>query len=282
MFALIIISKNQFKYLGAQLDKVKDMSIKPDKVYYMMDRDSADDVKLAHQIISNSGLDNVKLLVNNDIPDTMGRPMMYDGEEHFLAGYCRNKCIDIAIEDGCDKFVFIDGDCIPEDGIVAGYTKYLSTNKPMALCGRRDDFQHMFRDQREFNHYDNMFADEIVVINNYNQVLDSAVLWTCNFGMNIECVNRIRLINKSLYGNDEVFSSFFAGTWGGEDGFLGVECFLDDEITLAGIGVKRSGITHIHHDRPERKYSHHTFMKHLSNMVKVHEYMIENFGIGVD
>ena len=39
MIALIIISKNQVPYMEQMLCKVDEMSVKPDRLYYMLDRE---------------------------------------------------------------------------------------------------------------------------------------------------------------------------------------------------------------------------------------------------
>ena len=39
MIALIIISKNQVPYMEQMLSKVDEMSVKPDRLYYMLDRE---------------------------------------------------------------------------------------------------------------------------------------------------------------------------------------------------------------------------------------------------
>lgn len=279
MLALIIISKNQVKHLEQILFKISGMTVKPDRIYLLQDRDSIDDVNHAKSIISKFKFDNLIHVINNDEPAYIGRPQMNYGEQHFLAGYCRNKCIDLAISDGCSEFIFIDGDCLPEGEIVSGYHKYLKKDNAIVLCGRRNDFQFKYHDQREYNQYENIFAEDFTIIRQEVAVLDSAVLWSCNIGMNIAAVQRLKCINKTLYGYDEVFSTWFSGTWGGEDGFLGVECFYDDEITLAGLGVQRSGITHIHHERPDKKYAHIQFIKRLKDIVSMHKYLLKNYSV---
>lgn len=279
MIALIIISKNQVKYLPQMLLKLKAMSEQADKIYYLTDRDSAADCKCAKKLIEESGLENLTYIQNETIPGYLGRPIMYYGEEHFLSGYCRNFCIDKAIADGCDQFVFIDGDCLPEGDIISGYKKYLTCDEARLICGKRDESHFHYRDQREFNEYDNIFSEHLTPVTSETAMLDSAVVWSCNIGMNLSAINRLRTINDTLYGKPEVFSSFFLGTWGGEDGFLGAECFYDSDIKIYGLGVGRTGITHIHHDRPLKKYGFNTFTYRLKTTIDMHRYLLENYTI---
>lgn len=280
MIGLIIISKNQVPYMDQILAKVDEMTVKPDRLYYMLDREDekgkneAVDIMAKHSCAFFS-----KLMFNDKVPTNVYRPMMTPDVDYFLAGYCRNICINEALEDGCDKLVFIDGDCLPEGDIIKGYDEYLTNEKPVVLCGRRDDFSFGYTDQREHNKYRNIFRDPFTVIDEEAPVLDSAVLWSCNIGMNKAAIERLIKINTTLYGYNCVFSPIFSGRWGGEDSFLGIECFYDKEIILAGLGVPRTGITHIHHDRPKAKYGHATFIEPLRNAVIAHKYLLENYEV---
>lgn len=256
------------------------MEVKPDRLYYMLDRepmsvrDEATAVMGRHECKPFS-----KLMFNDKIPENVCRPQMAPGVDYFLAGYCRNICIREAIAAGCDKLVFIDGDCLPECDIIKGYDEYLSGDRPVVLCGKRDDVGFGYTDQREHNKYRNIFRDCFTIVDEEAAVLDSAVLWSCNMGMNKSAVDRIAHINSTLYGYDCVFSPLFSGRWGGEDGFLGVECFYDKDIILAGLGVPRTGITHIHHERPRSLYGHATFIEPLRNAVTAHKYLLENYEV---
>jgi hypothetical protein len=277
MTGLIIISKGQIRYLPYIIGKISDMTLRPDAIYYLMDRDVESDVSTARNIIHDSGFDFINLIENYDVPCGLRRPMMTAGMPYFLSGFCRNVCIDKAISDGCDRIVCIDGDCIPECCIIEGYNKFLPKDSPSVVCGKRNDAVLGFSDQREHNKYPNIFSDNISEVSYEAAVLDSAVLWSCNIGMNALAVRRIKEINKKYYGISEVFSSIFSGRWGGEDSFLGIECFYDENISLMAMGFPRSGITHIDHPRPIDKYAHSTFLKDLNDAVTVHKYLIENF-----
>ena len=115
MIGLIIISKNQVPYMDQILTKVDEMSVKPDCLYYMLDREPNTVTKQAIGIMSRHDCKSFsKLLFNTNVPENVYRPMMTPGVDYFLAGYCRNICIREALADGCDKLVFIDGDCLPE------------------------------------------------------------------------------------------------------------------------------------------------------------------------
>jgi hypothetical protein len=62
-----------------------------------------------------------------------------------------------------------------------------------------------------------------------------------------------------------VFSTEFLGTWGGEDGFVGMECYYSGIPTYA-LPNGENGIIHQPHIRPLNKYDHPTFIPYLEAM----------------
>ena len=91
MIALIIISKNQVPYMEQMLCKVDEMSVKPDRLYYMLDREPKNVQEEAMSIVSRHACKTVvKLMFNDKVPESVYRPMMTPNVDYFLAGYCRN------------------------------------------------------------------------------------------------------------------------------------------------------------------------------------------------
>ena len=184
----------------------------------------------------------------------------------------RNLAIDRAIEDGCGVFVMIDGDCIPEENLVKAHLEVGSINVPSLTCGRRNDVKYGWKDQRDvdpkmkalslFNHGNGF------IIHNQDLLYKSSIVWTCNVAMNLSSIKIIKKLNLRYYGRSEVFSSEFLGTWGGEDGFLGIQANMS-RIFINTISEEKAGIRHIDHPRPLSKYSDQQFGEYLKTHIEL-------------
>ena len=261
---LIISSKTQYKYIDKIINAVNNMSIKPDILYYVLDRESYVGKKYCNIKIKELKCE-YELIINDQYPDYCGRPSMHNDVDYFLTGYCRNVCIDKSIKIGITQFIFIDGDCVPEKDLIKDYINILNKITPTLAFGKRKEEMYKWNDQRCISdtNVNTIFKNEYNEIIDESLFIDSAVVWTCNVGMNISCINEIKKINNMCYGNNEVFSSLFYGTWGGEDGFLGLECLYASSIKVYSINTLYSGIRHIYHERPKNKYAHKEFIFYL-------------------
>lgn len=258
--ALVILSHAQDKYLPSMLDAINSFDEKPSRVMIMLDRPGIKEHIITKRCLSK--YPDIELHVNSDLPAYAGRPQMLCGEEYFLSGYMRNIAIGMIDWENTDGVIFIDGDCIPERGLISGHAEALKYGG--LSVGKRCERKWLWNDQREMKD-DSLipiFGKEPMSVTNEWFIVDSGVVWTCNVGLSKNAVMRLSWLNHHLYGRYEVFSTDFCGTWGGEDGFLGMECFYTG-IPIYTVSHGAKHIRHQDHERPLRKYDHMTFMDYL-------------------
>jgi len=275
--ALIIPLYKQSKYLSRILEGIEKQTVKPDLVCLVFDRPKDDADFNAEEI--GKIVDNYSIEINvtqiHEHSSYIGNPP--NGKELFLTPLMRNKGISAALIEGCDQFIFIDGDCIPQPSLVASHIKKLSANVPVLTVGRRRESKYRWQDQRENEpnlcHLE-LFRKDGVLINNPELLRQSLIVWSCNIGLNLQAVQILRKFNDRYFNRREVFSSAFNGKWGGEDGFLGIEAW-HCKIFITTLGEKGSGVEHIDHPRPKDKYNinHRDFfdeqVRILRELVKV-------------
>lgn len=275
---LAIPSKNQIQYLEEMIASLEAQSVLPDKVLYLMDRPSGRDRITAMKRLSGHKFIEPKFITQE--PEYIGRPMMYDGEDHFLTGYVRETAVDYMIENGYDAVVFLDGDCMPEKNFVRDHKRVLSKTEATTTVGKRKEKKFKWDDQRAVRETSSIILfkpiDAPVMIEGY--FVDSGVVWTCNFGMNIAAVKKLREVNKTIYGRNEVFPSDFLGTWGGEDGFIGLECFYTG-VEVIALKDDINGIRHIDHPRPVKKYDHVRFIDYLEERREELLFLLDLYGM---
>lgn len=259
---LVILSKDQQKYIPRMLERVSEFTTMPDGIWYYLDRPTGREYIEARRALEGHG--EVELKVNRGTPEYLGRPQMNPGVPQFLAGHVRNVAIAEACAQGYGAILFIDGDCLPESDIVDAYAEVLDTDSPVLATGKRKESKWNYDDQRVVSkeHPVHIFGERPNVVEDEMLFVESGVIWTCNVGINLAAINALYDLNEKLYGRREVFSSIFSGTWGGEDGFLGLEC-LYGGITVMTIRNGKTGIVHIDHERPPNKYDHIRFVYFL-------------------
>lgn len=259
---LAIVSKNQSQHVTQMAAAIHDLSRRPDGIILVLDRPSPRELVETRNAFEGS---RVKIIVVGHTPDNMGRPCMDFPVHHFCAGACRNVAIEYALTQGYDAVIFIDGDSFPEPNLIKGHLSILGNDAPTISVGRRCERMYDWHDQRE-GYCDN----PIPIFTRMEQItkeaffVDSGIIWTCNIGMNRLAIESIRHLNKTLFGREEVFSSDFCGTWGGEDGYLGLEAYYTG-IEMYPVCAKHAGIRHADHPRPEEKYDHETFVDILES-----------------
>lgn len=243
------------------LASINEMSVKPDKVLYLQDRPTAREIVDCRRILTGQEL--VEQVIVRTLPDRIGHPQMVYGESHFMAGHIREVAIDYMLKNGYDAIVFIDGDCIPETDLIKDHAAILDRKTAVVTVGQRKEFMHDWVDQRLSPESKmSIFFDEPTPVTNEGYFVDSGVVWTCNFGMNREAVVHLRRLNKTIYDCYETFYSDFHGTWGGEDGFIGMECFYTG-VPVIALQKGANGIKHQYHDRSSAKYQHTSFISFL-------------------
>lgn len=268
---LAIPSKDQVQYLDNMISALEAQSVLPDAVLYLMDRPSGRDRITASRRLS--GHPFIKLMCNTTYPAYIGRPQCVLGEDQFLTGYIRELAIGYMLENGFDAIVFLDGDCIPEKDFVSAHKSVLSSECPVTTVGKRKEDKHGGLDQREKpNSAIKLFFDDPTEVSQEVFFVDSGVVWTCNFGFNLGAIKSLMATNELLYNRKEVFPSDFLGTWGGEDGFIGLLCFYTG-IPVIALPNGDNGIRHIEHERPGKKYNHVQFIEYLEdhryNLIKL-------------
>jgi hypothetical protein len=198
---------------------------------------------------------NIKMTVIESIPDSIKR--VNNTGNIFRAGSIRNMGLGIAVNDGCDIFIFIDGDCIPQTDLVKSHVDVCNTQLPVLSIGRRRESKYRWLDQREVESsmvHLGLFTRKSTVLNNPELLKKCLIVWSCNMAINKSAVKIIERFNKTYYNKDELFNSVFDGKWGGEDSFLGITaCYC--RIFITTIGNMKSGVEHIDHLRPESIYN---------------------------
>ena len=269
----------QAQYWLRMQTALESLSVLPEIIYLMMDRPSRKEVLDVKTLISKPNLKNKYVLCDvQDIPAYVGRPNHTPEQSLFLTGDRRNMAIEYAIAEGCDSFVFIDGDCVPQEDLIKSHQKLHDSNLAIMSIGRRREEKHGWKDQRELSEslkQFSMFKTATQVIASDYLMTSSAIAWSCNMGLNLKAVNRLKALNKKYYAREDVFHVNFLGTWGGEDGFIGMQAYVS-KICIVMLGDMKSGIKHIEHDRPETKYAGEAFFKYLETQIQLFKMMLDN------
>ena len=256
------------------------MSVKPCHVLYMADRPTSKESVEARSIIGDDPL--IEYYPIYQKPDYVGRPKMTYGVEWFLTGHVRNCAVDYILKHGdIDAVVFIDGDCIPEPDLVKSHMAVLDCSEPKVSVGKRKEVMYNWQDQRDTAESScGIFHDVPTEVLHEAMFVDSGVVWTCNFGMNVAALGYLRQLNATLYGREETFSSEFLGTWGGEDGFIGLECYYTG-VPVIALENGNNGIRHKYHLRNEDKYNHTAFIQFLEEHREQLLYLLDLYKMNV-
>jgi len=257
---LVIVSKDQQQYAEKMNTAIDKLTVKPDGVLVVLERPSPAEINATKHAYTN---ELVSILVSTSLPEYVGRPQMNFRVPYFCAGHARNLGVKYANDNGYDAIIFIDGDCYPEPDLIKAHNDLLKSDDPVITVGKRNEAKYGWHDQREkngnfpipiFNKSDRITREAFFV--------DSGVLWTCNMGINRKAIDLMTSTNQTLYGRDELCSSDFCGTWGGEDGFIGLEALYLD-ISVMPVCAIDAGVRHNEHPRPLDKYDHETFVAYL-------------------
>lgn len=284
--ALIIPLHKQSQYWNKMMVAIENLTIKPYIVYVMMDRPTSLEFQQVKKLCDSSGLKNTYKLYNaQDIPEYIGRPNIIPEQSLFLTGYRRNIAINDAIKDGCDSFICIDGDCIPQEDLIKSHIEAHNNSFPVVSVGRRREEKHSYKDQREVVNnlirYGLFKGNSPQIVSTLELFKTSAITWSCNIGFNLKAIKLLKYLNNKYYGMDDVFHSNFLGTWGGEDGFIGIQAYLGGSKVVLLTDMK-SGIKHIEHDRPSQKYSGESFVPYLTEQIELFSAMLENDPLTLD
>ncbi|WP_405325705.1 hypothetical protein [Fibrobacter sp.] len=277
---LAIPARGQNKYLAEMKAAIHAMSVKPCHVLYMADRPTVKEIVEARTIIGHDPLIEYYPICQK--PDYVGRPTMTHGVDWFLTGHVRNCAVDYIIKHGdIDAVVFIDGDCIPEPDLIKSHMAVLDSKEPKVSVGKRKEVMYNWQDQRDTAESScNIFHDVPTEVLYEAMFVDSGVVWTCNFGMNVAALGYLRQLNATLYGREETFSSEFLGTWGGEDGFIGLECYYTG-VPVIALENGNNGIRHKYHLRNEDKYNHTAFIQFLEDHREQLLYLLDLYNMNV-
>lgn len=283
--ALIIPIFNQKKYWLRMLNAIEAQSILPDIVYVMLDRQSTNDYNAILSMCNTSNLRCVYKVFNiHEIPEYIGRPTSLPDQQLFLTGDRRNIAIDMAISDGCECFIMIDGDCLPDIDLIKSHRGICDNDIPVMGNGRRRSIEYNELDQRDqdpkLRHLE-LFKHNGLVIHSVDLLRSCSITWSCNLSVNLKAVNVIKAINEKYYGRYEFFSSEFLGSWGGEDSFLGIQANLG-KVYIVVINDELSGVRHIDHPRPESKYGNQSFGPYLISHISLLNQMQNNNPLTLD
>ena len=273
---LVIVSKDQQQYAGKMNEAIGNLSEKPDGVLVVLDRPSPGEIAASKRAYTDA---SVTIMVLASPPEFVGRPQMNYRVPYFCAGNARNAGTKYARENGYEAIIFIDGDCYPEQNLIKCHKELLESDNPVLTVGKRREAKHGWHDQREKDEtYPIPIFNKQERITNEAFFVDSGVLWTCNIGLNAKALDTITSANNTLYGRDELCSSDFCGTWGGEDGFLGLEALYLD-IEILPVCSPDAGVRHVEHPRPLDRYDHETFVVYLEEKREELLYIMKAHGI---
>ena len=285
---LIILVHKQTKYWLKIMSGVEKQTIIPKFVYLVLDRPTEEEYNYIKNCCKSENVRNKYKIFNlqlDNIPEYIGRPNNLPNYDLFLSGYNRNFAINKAIEDGCDTFIFIDGDCIPEENLIKTHIDMSSIGIPTITCGKRKEKKYNWRDQRDVDKkmkaLDLFGHENGFVIQNQDLLFSSSIIWTCNTSINLPAIKLIKKLNKRYYGREEVFNSDFLGTWGGEDSFLGIQAHVC-KIFINVINDEQTGIRHIEHERPVNKYGDMAFAEYLKEQIELLNQMQLNNPLTMD
>jgi glycosyltransferase involved in cell wall biosynthesis len=276
MISVIIILHNQSKNLDPILLGLSRQSISDFSVIVIEDRPTESDHAEHLLAISSSNISD-KILLHTLSNHPLVSRKNPDGST-FLAPYAREVGLDMAIASGSEYFIFIDGDCIPLSGMISGHLDSLKYNIPVLTCGRRREKKYRWQDMRECEpgimNY-GIFRGKGMLVNNPDLLIKSLLVWSCNIGLNLAAVRRIRELNRMFTGHSDLFCRHFWGAWGGEDGFLGIQAWTT-RTYIKMLGDPMSGVDHIDHPRPAEIYNpdHSKFLSDISD--KLRKYLVIN------
>lgn len=257
--ALVILCKNQEKYADTIVRGVLAQSVKPDRVLVVMDRPGL--LERMAMTKSYKEIPGCEFFIVSSTPDSIERPPMLAGMVPFCAGHCRNLALEMLYD--MDLVIFMDGDCIPLANMVESHVA--AYEEGCVIVGRRTEVKWGSEDQRQCSseHPVPIFGDTPGYVTSERFIADSGVVWTCNFGITAGAIKAIKKLNEELYGVSAVFHPDFCGRWGGEDGFLGIECFYGGIPIRTTPIMEADGVSHIEHPRPENKYDLTSFIAFL-------------------
>lgn len=274
---LVILSKDQQQYAGKMNEAIDNLSVKPDGILVILDRPSPAEINASKRAYMN---DLVTIMVSASPPAYVGRPQMNFHVPYFCAGHSRNLGVKYAQENGYEAIIFIDGDCYPEKDLIKAHKALLDSNDPVITVGKRHEAKYGWHDQREKDEsYPIPIFEKNERITKEAFFVDSGVVWTCNMGINLSALNKMLSTNKTLYNREELCSSDFCGTWGGEDGFIGLEALYLD-ISVMPVCTENAGVRHEEHPRPLEKYDHETFTAYLEEKREELMYLLNASSLG--
>lgn len=233
--ALVVLIHNQASNIARLAKAYKGLVEKPALFVFVLDRCNDDSANLLKE--HTRGL-AVKIVEINEGLD-------------FQAG--RNRDIGlIAAEETipeCDV-VFLDGDCVPSDQLIAEHIKNLNMNAgfPTFTVARRVNESKEGRDVEDnrlnvSSSIRRVFGTGIDrIVFSKEPAMSRLLTWSCNLGLNRSAIKLCRYVNKQLNRCDKrVFNPSFDGNWGGEDDFVG--------MTAHYFGAAVVAINPVHHVR---------------------------------
>lgn len=259
--AAVILSRHQQGFAKAIAGALLGQDVRPDTVLSVLDRPSpgeADAIREAY-----SGVPGMEHLVIDSLPEISREPA--PGVEPFCAGHCRNLALEY-LDGRYDLAVFTDGDCIPYRGWLASHVAACSDGR--VTVGRRRETKWFSMDQRQMctDRPVDIFGGFPRPVESERYFADSGVTWTCNIGFTPGSVEALKAFNADVYGGRFVFHPHFTGRWGGEDTFLGIECFYGGIPVWTAPATGDDGVLHMAHPRPSGKYDHAGFVLDVETM----------------
>ena len=260
--ALVVLCKNQQNYAGHIASGILSQTVNPDTVLVVVDRPRPGELEAVRNAYAS--VEGCQFLSVDEPPVPVSRPRMLHGIPPFCAGYCRDRALEY-LDGQYDIAIFTDGDCIPQSQLVESHLA--ATVPGCVTVGRRVEAKWKGRDQRQAYKARpiDIFGDTPLDIDNEVYVADSGVMWTCNVGLTCGAVDSLRELNRRLYGFSAVFHPDFCGRWGGEDGFLGMECLYGGIPMRSCPVMEHDGVEHIDHPRPAGYYDHFEFLPFLDS-----------------
>lgn len=210
MIAVVVLFKNQAKYMVEVERALLRQTYSPDLVVFAVDR-CPEDYAEAQRIATKRGW--VCVHANTDMPDA-----------GVLIGRTRDAALSKIPSQA--SVLFTDGDCVPSEGWVEHHVRHLLQPGLVATTGYRVSQQENGTWEDDIRatrlpYKDTTFsntADRLIL----GRAAESTmILFGCNMAMNAAALTYMRERTKEVFGEDRVFASIFDGEWGFEETSIG-------------------------------------------------------------
>lgn len=234
MISVIILLKDQKRYLTGIVDAITAQTVRPGQVILAVDR-CLSDYEAASDIARENGWDAIHANVGME-------------DAGVLIGRTRNEALKLVQDD--HHVIFTDGDCVPSTTWIEHHAHYLSTEIPTATTGCRfaQTEAGVWEEDIRITKlpYKNTFSKEADKLVLGHAAESTMMLFGCNMGLNAAAIRLIKDRSAAEIFERTVFASVFDGEWGFEETSLGPVLY-DAGARLIALSPKTSSVKHYWH-----------------------------------